>query len=191
MTLRSTLILGLAFSNLATIDFQYGVLLALYWAMTTLMVPLALPPELLPPPPLLLRLPPHAAPSPTPATAATAPAARVHRARRGRIFGQAPPAPRLIDISKALLVTSAAGRAAGCLLSPGHMKGYLLNIAAYDAPGRRGGQGRRSYKRDASQGRAGYQPEGVGWRRRLTAVRRCCARSTAPTRWRRCAEPAR
>src|ERR1700759_409490 len=112
MTLRSTLILGLAFSNLATIDFQYGVLLALYWAMTTLMVPLALPPELLPPP-LLLLLPPHAAASPTAATAATAPAARVHRARRGRIFGQAPPAPRLIDISKALLVTSAAGRAAG------------------------------------------------------------------------------
>src|ERR1700760_1458957 len=115
MTLRSTLILGLAFSNLATIDFQYGVLLALYWAMTTLMVPLALPPELLPPPPppLLLLLPPPAAASPTAATAATAPAARVHRARRGRIFGQAPPAPRLIDISKALLVTSAAGRAAG------------------------------------------------------------------------------
>src|ERR1700753_2155706 len=113
MTLRSTLILGLAFSNLATIDFQYGVLLALYWAMTTLMVPLALPPELLPPPPLLLRLPPHAASSPTAATAATAPAARVHRARRGRIFGQAPPAPRLIDLSQALLVASAAGRAAG------------------------------------------------------------------------------
>src|SRR5579875_2282224 len=110
MTLRSTLILGLAFSNLATIDFQYGVLLALYWAMTTLMVPLALPLELLPP---LLLLPPHAAARPTAATPATAPTARVHRARWGHIFCPAPPAPRLIDIFKALLVTSAAGRAAG------------------------------------------------------------------------------
>src|ERR1700761_317335 len=110
MTLRSTLILGLAFSNRATSDFQYGVVLALYWAMTTLMVPLALPLE--PPlPPLLL--PPQAAASPIAATPATAPTARVHRARGGLIFGQAPPAPRLIDISKAPLATSAAGRAAG------------------------------------------------------------------------------
>ena len=64
----------LSLSDLATSDFQYGVLLALYWAITTLMVPLALPPE--PPPEPLLLLPPHAAASPTAATPATAPTAR-------------------------------------------------------------------------------------------------------------------
>src|SRR5580693_9174309 len=94
MTLSWTLIFGYFFSKLATSDFQYGAVRLLYCAMTTLIVPLALPPE---PPPLLLvppLLPPQPAASATAPTAATAPADLAHRAR------QALRAPRLIDITK-------------------------------------------------------------------------------------------
>src|SRR6202012_4346950 len=101
MTLSWTLIFGYFFSKLATSDFQYGAVRLLYCAMTTLIVPLALPPELLLlPPPLLL--PPQPAASATAPPAATAPADRAHRARQ---------APRLIDITKVPPGYPSAGQA--------------------------------------------------------------------------------
>jgi hypothetical protein len=99
------LIFGLAFSKFFTSVVQYGPLMLLYCAMTTLIVPLALPAELLLLPPLL---PPQAAASPTAATATAAPAGLAHR---GPVPRQALRAPRLIDITKVPPGYPAAGQA--------------------------------------------------------------------------------
>ncbi|HEY1675794.1 MAG TPA: hypothetical protein VGG50_23980 [Streptosporangiaceae bacterium] len=74
--------------------------------MTTLIVPLSLPPELLLLP--LVLLPPQAAASPTAATATAAPAGLAHR---GPVPRQALWAPRLIDITKVPPGYPAAGQA--------------------------------------------------------------------------------